>query len=178
MGVFRCSGVYLRWWWCRLSIFEQSVTGVFPDQLRYHDLMANPNLPMSPLRPHLVSALLAWIVESDMTPYVVVDTTLPGVSVPPHTAQDGRVTLNLSASATRHLVVASDHVAFSARFGGQPHDIYLPMASLLAVFAHETGLGMGLPAEVGYENGKNDPSPSDPAPQPDKSKRAHLRVVK
>ena len=39
--------------------------------LRYHDPMANPNLPMSPLRPHLVSALLAWIVESDMIPPTV-----------------------------------------------------------------------------------------------------------
>lgn len=110
-----------------------------------------------PRRPYLVRAMVDWILDSGHTPYVLVDATVAGVSVPSEHVQDGRIILNLSPSAVRDLVIDQRGVGCDGRFSGRSFPLYLPMASVAAVYARETGEGMVFEPE-------DFPSPDTPEP--------------
>lgn len=153
-------------------------------------MLASMNTPtpvMTPMRPYLVRALLAWIADNNMTPYALVDATVPGTQVPAGSVKDGKIVLNLSMRATNALMVEDDEVRFTARFSGRAFQVRLPMASIQAVFANETGLGMGMPVEQGTQeaspeiNADASTSPAAPTTRETDDKaarRAHLKVVK
>lgn len=129
-------------------------------------------------KPYLLRAMHQWISDSGMTPHIVVDVGVVGVEVPPGYAQDGKLVLNISYDATQGLDLASDHIAFSARFGGVARQLYIPLDALLAVYAQETGQGMVF-------NPEETPSPTPPeeplgAPgiKPDAARKPSLKVIK
>lgn len=99
-------------------------------------------------RPYLIRALNDWIVDSELTPYLMVDATGEHVQVPTEFVSDGRIVLNVSPSAVRDLIIGDEAVAFSARFGGRPFSVYVPIAQVLAVYAQETNEGMMFEPEI------------------------------
>ena len=103
---------------------------------------------MTPPRPYLVRALIDWIVDNDCTPFVAIASDMDGVTVPPATAKDGRVVLNLSASATRNLEISNERLTVDCRFGGKPFHVTAPMGAVVAVFARESGEGMSFEPEA------------------------------
>ena len=107
---------------------------------------------MTSSKPYLLRALYEWILDNESTPYILVDASHEGLSIPPGIASDGKVVLNLAPQAIQDLQMSNEFVGFSARFGGVPHDVYCPMASLLAIYARETGKGMMFPADEGEED--------------------------
>jgi stringent starvation protein B len=98
-------------------------------------------------RPYLLRALYEWIIDSDEIPYLLVDATVAGVSVPEAHVQDGQIVLNMSPNAVRDLVMDDAFVMCSGRFGGQPFELYLPMSSIRAIYAKDTREGMVFPEE-------------------------------
>jgi len=125
---------------------------------------------MTPIAPHLITALLAWICKNEKTPYLLVNTTVDAVAVPEHLIKDGHIILDISPSAIEHWVIDDEAVSFSARFSGEPYDIYVPIDAVKSVYAKETGQGMVFTPE----NGEMDPPPEKkPAP-----KKPKLTVVK
>jgi len=129
-----------------------------------------------------------WMTDSGFTPQVIVDATLSGVDVPKAHVREGRIVLNLSYDATRHLDIGNDWVMFEARFGGVARQLRFPTAAVLSVYARETGEGLVFPAE-----GESPPpaapptgdapgaAPSGSAPQAGgsgASRRPSLKVVK
>lgn len=100
-----------------------------------------------PKRPYLLRALYDWIVDSGMTPYLLVDAEQPGVAVPEQFVENGRIVLNVSPTAVRTLSLENDAVACECRFRGQPFAVHLPMASIQAIYARESGEGMAFEAE-------------------------------
>jgi stringent starvation protein B len=140
---------------------------------------------MSSHRPYLLRALYEWIADNDMTPHLLVDATQPGVRVPAHTVNEGKVVLNIAARAVAHLNMDNDAVAFTARFGGVSHAVIVPMGAVLAVYARETGQGMALPPEENGQAGPAGPASNPPADEtpPDDGNEppkrgGHLRIVK
>lgn len=99
-------------------------------------------------RPYLIRALNDWIVDSDLTPYLMVNATGDGVAVPEEFVSDGRIVLNISPSAVRDLLLADEAISFSARFGGRPFSVYVPMEQVLAIYAQETNDGMMFDSEA------------------------------
>lgn len=97
---------------------------------------------MNSSRPYLLRAFYEWIVDNNATPYVVVNADFPQVMVPREYVDNGRIVLNIAPGAVRSLLLANDHVEFNARFGGVPHDIYVPMRAVSAIYAKENGRGM------------------------------------
>lgn len=83
-----------------------------------------------------------WITDSDQTPHIVVDATVPGVEVPLQYVQAGKIILNVSLSATSNLSLGNDAIAFRARFGAVTHQVLVPIAAVLGIYARETGQGM------------------------------------
>lgn len=127
---------------------------------------------MTSTRPYLLRALNEWILDNGMTPHIVVDATIPGTHVPPEHVRDGRITLNLSPSAVRELVIGNEAISFGARFGGRHFDVVVPPGAVLAIFARESGAGMTFGAEPPAAQA------DEPAAADQKTERPRLRIVK
>lgn len=137
-------------------------------------------MPLSSNKPYLVRALYEWLLDNNAVPYLLVDTRHRQVMIPPGIDKDDRVVLNVSPSAIQGLEMTNDHIAFSARFGGRAFDIYLPMASVLAIYSAEDNEGMMFAEEEVDEDG-GDPSEdaqSSKGGDGGGRKRPGLRVVK
>lgn len=122
-----------------------------------------------PKRPYLLRALYDWMVDSGLTPYVLVNARVDDVSVPSEFVKDGKIVLNVAPHAVRELTIDDAAVACQCRFGGNPFAVYLPMASIEAIYARESGEGMAFEAEH---------FPSPPSGGGDDKTGGHLKVVK
>ncbi len=131
-------------------------------------------LEMTSTRPYLLRALYEWIVDNDMTPYLLIDAEHADVHVPSQYIENGRIVLNVSPSAVRELDLGIDGVLFSARFSGKPFEVSVPIAAVKAIYAQENGRGMVFSEE---EGGPDDTPPSPPDAHPDKGKPS-LKLVK
>jgi len=124
---------------------------------------------MTSNRPYLIRALYEWLVDNDLTPYLLVDARREDVQVPAQYVEDGRIVLNVGPSAVRGLDLGNQQIAFEARFGGTAYAILVPPAAVLGVYARENGKGMLFPEEEG-----DDTEP----PQPPSGGKPALKVVK
>ena len=119
------------------------------------------------------------------TPHLIVDATSSVVQVPRQFVKEGRIVLNISASATQSFQIGPGAVEFSARFGGVSHSIRVPVEHVLGIYARETGQGMVFTEESGALAGDHgaagtggEPPVDPPPPAPDRPKRPSLKVVK
>jgi stringent starvation protein B len=97
---------------------------------------------MTSSKPYLIRGIYDWLLDNELTPYLVVDATMSSVQVPEENIDDGRIILNISPKACRGLHLGNDRVVFSARFSGEVKQIFLPPTSILAIYAKENGRGM------------------------------------
>ncbi len=97
---------------------------------------------MKSSRPYLARALYEWLLDNELTPYLVVDATQPGVEVPRQFVQNGQIVLNVAPTAVRDLFMENQAIGFNARFGGQPMQVMVPIPALIAIYARENGVGM------------------------------------
>lgn len=98
---------------------------------------------MTSSQPYLIRAIYEWIVDNDLTPYLMVDASKRGTVVPEDYLDElGRIILNISPSATTGLLMTNEEVTFSARFSGQSMSIVVPTYSVRAIYARENGQGM------------------------------------
>ena len=104
-------------------------------------------MTMSSIKPHLIRAYYDWIVDNQLTPYVVVDTLYPGVSVPQEHVHNGQIVLNISPEACRGLIIEKDRILFSARFGGKVEQVFIPPLAVFEIYAKENGRGSSFPPE-------------------------------
>ena len=96
--------------------------------------------------PYLLQPLLEWLIDNDLTPYLIVNTLFPEVIVPPGFAQpDGRIVFNISPGAVRNLSIGKDYVLFDGRFSGSSFEVCVPIGAVLALVSKETGDGMWFP---------------------------------
>ena len=131
---------------------------------------------MTSNRPYLIRALYEWLVDNELTPYLLVDASHESVHVPSRYVEEGRIVLNVSPSAVRELSLGNDLIAFEARFGGSAFAISLPPQAVLGVYARENGKGMLFPDE-GVSDEPEPPQPTSPTP-PSGGGRPALKVVK
>lgn len=133
---------------------------------------------MKSSRPYLLRALYEWIVDNDCTPHLLVDAEYPQVRVPAGYAQDGQIVLNVSPGAVRQLHMDNEGISFESRFGGVAHGIYLPIASVLAIYARENGQGMVFELEAPDVEAEEDEDDLPPPETPRPGGRPSLKVVK
>lgn len=146
-------------------------------------------------KPYLIRAIYEWCVDQGYTPYIaaMVD---ENTRVPPGTAKDGQIVLNVSPDATHQLDMGNDLIEFQARFGGVAHVLRVPVGNVVAIYARENGHGMAFEVEVDAPADEaaadfepadeaivevETPVVSDPAPDeppPSGGGRSHLKVVK
>lgn len=139
---------------------------------------AAPTTAITPTRPYLLRAIYEWINDNLLTPYLLINAEEKGVFVPQQYIKDGQIVLNIAPHAVNQLVMDNDAVGFSARFGGVPQQVYVPMRAIMGLYARENGQGLFFdaseyPAESQEENATDEPiiEAAEPA------KRPSLRIL-
>jgi len=97
---------------------------------------------MSSSKPYLVRAVREWILDNQLTPYVLVQIGFPGTRIPEAHADGDKIVLNISESAVSDFMLDNDYLSFMARFGGKSMDVCVPVDAILAIYARENGEGM------------------------------------
>jgi stringent starvation protein B len=128
------------------------------------------------LKACLVRSVCDWALDLGFTPHVAVDASYPGVAVPAEYVQDARIVLNIHPRAIQGYALDDGGLRFSARFGGRPFMISVPLPAILAVYARENGQGISFPepekpspdSGPGAEGGPGEPPRKGP----------QLRVIK
>ena len=128
-------------------------------------------MEMTSNRPYIFRALYEWIVDNDLTPYVLVNAKAGNISVPEQYVQDDKIVLNISPNAVRDLDLDNAFVTCNTRFAGNPFHIVIPVNAILAIYAKENGKGMIFPED---EAVSHQPENTDESSE----KKAHLKVVK
>ncbi|CAM5488162.1 ClpXP protease specificity-enhancing factor [Eoetvoesiella caeni] len=145
----------------------------------------------SSTKPYLIRALHEWCTDNGYTPHIVV-TVDANTVVPRAHIHDGQITLNVGTLATNRLVLGNDYIEFQARFSGVTEHIYVPVAAVSAIYARETGAGMGFEVHDSnaYPGGETEsatepPAENKPAGKSDNNdspdddpKRPRLTIVK
>jgi stringent starvation protein B len=140
---------------------------------------------MNSNKPYLLRGLYDWINDNHLTPYVLVDANAGDMDIPRDFVDDGKIVLNISASAVRDLDLSNDFISFKARFSGKSMNVYFPNHAVLAIYAKENGRGMVFPEED-QEVAEGDDTVSNPEPEKvvekkeekKKKDRSHLKVIK
>lgn len=97
---------------------------------------------MTSNKPYLLRAVYDWIVDNQLTPYILVNAEYPGVQVPLDHVNAGKIILNISPQACRGLHLENDRIVFTAQFSGETLQIFVVPGSVLAIYAKENGRGM------------------------------------
>ena len=123
-------------------------------------------------KPYLIRAIYEWCADSGLTPYLAVRVD-EATRVPMAYIKDGEIVLNLSADAVKNLHLGNDEITCGGRFGGVPHEVIVPMAAIIGIFAKETGQGLVF---QGQESAPTPPADDGGGGKP--PTKPHLRVVK
>ena len=124
---------------------------------------------MKPINAYLLRAVREWMIDSGVTPEIVIDATTAGVELPQWLRGDQAVVLNVSDQATAGLALGNEWVSMRTRFNGASHTVRIPINAIRAVRARESGhlVPLAGPEDAGGE------TQAQTKPQ-----RAALRVVK
>jgi len=142
-------------------------------------------ISMTSTKPYLLRAIFEWAEDNNFTSQVLVNANAEGVEVPQAHVVDGQIVLNICSSAVQLHVMDNDCLSFSARFSGVEQDIFLPIESILAIFARENSQGIFFEEVDGFDP---EPEPTSKAPvepkaqptklKPKKRSTDHLKVIK
>lgn len=139
---------------------------------------------MNSSRPYLLRAIYEWVIDNQLTPYIVVDAVVPAVEVPQRFVENAKIVLSIEPRAVGKLRMGDDAVEFDARFSGVAHHIFIPTRAIKAIYAFENGRGMIFTEEEDDGNdGKisfssNNSGCSDKLMKQGNQGRPNLKIVK
>ena len=130
-------------------------------------------MTMTSNKPYLIRAFYDWIVDNQLTPYILVDASHPGTQVPVDFIRQDRIVLNISPVATRGLLLENDRIVFTARFSGQTEQIFIEPKAVLEIYAKENGRGIAFSADD-----EEDPPPTTDGNLNNSKVKPSLKLVK
>jgi len=113
-------------------------------------------------KPYLIRAIFDWCADAGYTP-------------PMAYVKDGKIVLNISADAVHNLHLGNEDITCGGRFGGVAHQLIVPVAAVIGIFAKETGQGLVFQGQESSPMGGGSGEPPD---EPPPQGRPTLRVVK
>lgn len=129
-------------------------------------------------KPYLIRAIYDWCTDSGLTPYLHVRVDA-NTRVPLAYIKNGEIVLNISLQAVNNLHLGNDDITCSGRFGGAPHQLFVPLDAVIGIYAKENGNGLVFQGgESAGAASKDATSDDEPPETPPTSPRPHLRVVK
>ena len=91
---------------------------------------------------YLIRAICDWCRDQDFTTHLLVSADYPELQIPEECVEDNRIVLNISEEATRDLMIGGEAIEFLANFNQNVIKVMVPLDSVIAVYAHETGEGI------------------------------------
>jgi stringent starvation protein B len=132
-------------------------------------------------KPYFIRALWEWCNDQGLTPQILVNID-HNTRVPAGFDDDGKIVLDISMDATQGLEMSNEWVSFQARFGTVAQQLDIPVARIAAIFAAETGQGMGFEVTDSDVNASTVSELStdnrEPELSDDKPKGSPLKLVK
>jgi stringent starvation protein B len=129
---------------------------------------------MTSQKPYLIRAIYEWLVDNDLTPYLLVSTEFEGVQVPDEYIHDGKIVLNIAPDAVNNFLADNDWISFSARFSGKAMELFIPILAVQAIYGKENNEGMFFPDE----DSTPPPKPSNEEPNKANKGKPSLSLVK
>ncbi len=123
-------------------------------------------------KPYLIRAIYEWCADAGYTPYLAVQVD-EYTQVPAAYVKDGQIVLNVGVEAVKNLQLGNEDISCNGRFGGVAHQLMIPVAAVIGIFAKETGQGLV------FQAGESAPRTSEQSPEPPSSSgRPSLKIVK
>lgn len=135
---------------------------------------------MNELKPYILRAIYEWCADNGYTPHLLVFVD-ENASVPRAYVKDDQIVLNIKDTAVGRLKMDNEWIEFTARFGGQPFEVAVPVSNVMGIFARENGMGMSFEAEKYQPTEKENliqPEPQAPEKPVEKPLSGSLKVVK
>lgn len=126
---------------------------------------------MTSQKPYLIRAIYEWLLDNQMTPHLLVNTSYDGVQVPREYINDNKIVLNISDGAVQNFHADNDWISFSARFSGKPMELFIPIVAVQSIYSKENNEGMFFPSD-------DVPPPPKRSLQSVKKERPGLKIVK
>jgi len=114
---------------------------------------------MTSQKPYLIRAIFEWLVDNNLTPYLLVNATVDGVQVPHEFINDGKIVLNIDPGAVRNYHADNEWISFSARFSGKAMELFIPIHAVQSIYSKENNQGMFFPDEEHPPEPPTSPSP-------------------
>ena len=92
-------------------------------------------------RPYLIRAIYDWCIDIENTPYVM-SLVEKKTLIPEVLSNSKEIVLNLSPKSIQNLYIDDEGISFKGRFSGSSYNIFLPLTSILGVYAKESGDGI------------------------------------
>ncbi|MBT3918235.1 MAG: ClpXP protease specificity-enhancing factor [Nitrosomonadales bacterium] len=125
-------------------------------------------------KPYLIRAIYDWCIDNVNTPYVmgrVDNKTL----IPAALSNSKELVFNLSPESIQNLYIDDKGISFKGRFSGNSFNIFLPLTSIVGVYAKESGDGIFFSENEKMpsgDSGLNQSKTKSEKPKP------HLTIVK
>jgi stringent starvation protein B len=104
---------------------------------------------LSSKRFYFFRAWYDWMVDNQLTPFIIVDALHPHVIVPKDHIQNDRITLNIAPQATNNFKLNQEGLEFEADFDPPVGIAFItiPLNAIVAIYAQENGQGTLFPEE-------------------------------
>ena len=99
---------------------------------------------MTSNKPYFIRATYEWLVDNNVTPYILLDAFYPGVSLPDacQVDDDHCVLLNVSPDAVNELKLGLTDILFLASFNQTVYQVQFPVNAVKAIYCLDNGQGM------------------------------------
>ena len=118
-------------------------------------------------KPYLIRAIYDWCIDNKNTPYVM-SVVEKKTLIPEVLTKSKEIVLNLSPQSIQNLYIDDEGIFFKGRFSGSSYNVFLPITSVLGVYAKESGDGIYFSGNKNLNEGK----------LKSKKTKPHLTIVK
>ena len=106
-------------------------------QIVYGALLSMKVRNINTLCPYIFKAFYDWLVDSDVTPHLLIKVQTKGVIVPSQFREQDVMVLSISPSAVRNFDIGPKYLSFNTRFSGVDEYIVIPYKAMCDLIAHE-----------------------------------------
>lgn len=108
---------------------------------------------MTPLTGYIIRAFHEWCVDNGLTPQIVIEVEENDkeVVVPRNFLQGKQMVLNISPEACGRLNLGNEVIDIETRMAGKIENLWIPIRTVRAIFAKETGAGIPFDQTMGLK---------------------------
>lgn len=95
------------------------------------------------LKTNLIKSVYSWLIEKNLTPYILVDTMCKNVEVPEYYIDlDKKILFNVSLDAIENHFWKKDVFYFCSTFVGERFSMVIPTVSIIDIYSFESKEGL------------------------------------